>query len=139
MRCIVMWGISPAVISSLHNVIHPPDSGERSSEDEMWLPLIYIYIKVIHAVFLLYGIHLSMNICIYRVNYRVLAGQRYCNNSSNSQRLLNFRPVWTPEETDNKSDYNSEAMENSGEVNDRLYFEQLQEPRVVMYVTPDQP
>ena len=101
--------------------------------------------NVINAVFLPYGMHLSMNNCIYRVNYRVIAGQRYCNNSSNSQRLLNFRPVWTPEETDNKSDYNSEAWckglawGNSGEVNDRLYFEQLQEPLGVMYVTTDQP
>ena len=38
MHCRVMWGLSSAVISSLHNSIHPPEMEMSSSEDDVWLP-----------------------------------------------------------------------------------------------------
>ena len=39
MHSIVMWGTSSAMTSSLHNSIHPPENGNKSSEDGMWLPM----------------------------------------------------------------------------------------------------
>ena len=35
MRCIGMWGVSSAMISSLHN-----RNGDKSSEDDVWLPIL---------------------------------------------------------------------------------------------------
>ena len=37
----VMWGLSSAIISSLHDSIHPlvTSNGEKSSEDGVWLPI----------------------------------------------------------------------------------------------------
>ena len=49
MRCIVMWGVSLAMTSSLHNSIHPPEMEINLPETvfgciPMWWVYIYIYI-----------------------------------------------------------------------------------------------
>ena len=68
MHCAVMWGLSSAVISSLHYGIHPPSrNGEISSEDK-WTASSPcgrgIEQSHTNTVLSPHGVHLSMYSCI---------------------------------------------------------------------------
>ena len=78
MHCIVVWGLSSAVISSLCNSTHPPDI---SSRDGMWLPMWHcdFFKQQSHTQSSQNGMHLSVYNCMDWVTARVFPVQ-CCNN-----------------------------------------------------------